>query len=175
MNPMKKDYDSAIKSASEIYLPGTDWRLVKAQLFQESRLDPGAVSQVGAQGIAQFMPGTWADMIKQMDLPKGASPFNPDLAIPVMCYYMANLYKEWSAPRPSADRYALALASYNAGLGSVLNAQKLAKKMYGVSDVNAYHRIISTLHLVTGYANSRETREYVVKIFGYFNAQLIEG
>jgi soluble lytic murein transglycosylase-like protein len=172
---MINDYDPIIKSAAATHLPGTDWRLVKAQLFQESRLNTNAVSPVGAQGIAQFMPGTWADMTKQMRMPADASPFDPDFAIPAMCHYMAKLYKEWSAPRPAADRYALTLASYNAGMGNILKAQKLAQKMYGINEANAYYRIISALHLVTGYGHSRETREYVAKIYNYFTSLIIEG
>jgi len=55
---MNKKYDALIKTAQKKYLPGTDWRLLKAQLTQESDLNPRAVSPAGAQGIAQFMPNT---------------------------------------------------------------------------------------------------------------------
>lgn len=162
-------YDSIIAHSAERYLPGLDWRLVKAQLWQESSLNPDAVSPVGAQGIAQFMPDTWARMVKKMHLPSNVTPFYPSYAIQACCFYMAELYKEWTAKREDADRYALALASYNAGLGNILEAQKLA------GDANEYHKIIAQLHRVTNADNANETSAYVEKIFGFFIEQIIRG
>ena len=34
------------------------WKLVKAQVWQESAFDPSAVSSCGAQGLLQLMPET---------------------------------------------------------------------------------------------------------------------
>ena len=164
---MTNDYDTLIKSSAAAHLPGTDWRLIKAQLFAESRLNPEAVSKAGAQGIGQIMPATWADLRQQLHMPDDASPFNPILAIPAMCYYMAQLNKKWNWPRPDADRYALALASYNAGFGNIEKAQRLAK------NAADYATIAAQLHRVTGPENARETRKYVARIFGYFTQQLI--
>jgi soluble lytic murein transglycosylase-like protein len=172
---MTNDYDPLIKTSATRYLDDTDWRLVKAQLFQESRLSPTAVSKAGAQGLSQFMPGTWRDMMHKMRMPANARPFDPEYAIPALCFYMAELHGQWTAKREPADRYALALASYNAGIGNIIKAQKLAQKKYGTDEANAYHCIISMLHLVTGYGNSRETRDYVEKIFHHFTAQIIKG
>jgi soluble lytic murein transglycosylase-like protein len=166
---MIKNYDPLIKSAAAAHLPGTDWRLVKAQLFQESRLNPDAISKRNAKGIAQFMPDTWEDMRKQLHMPADASPHNPILAIPAMTYYMAQLNKKWNWPRPDADRYALALASYNAGFGNIADAQTLA------NNATSYAPIIAQLHRVTGKDNARETREYVAKIFDYWKVQILEG
>jgi len=164
-----KAYDDVIRHSAEQFLPGVDWRLVKAQLFQESTLNPNAVSPAGAIGIAQFMPGTWADMKTKMRMPQEASPRHPSYAIPAMCFYMHSLHEQWTAKREDADRYALALASYNAGTGHLLKAQKLA------SDANSYSRIIAELHHVTGDDNASETRNYVEKIFGYFVEQITKG
>src|SRR3990167_5155231 len=50
-------YDGEIKSAVGKYWGDfTDWLFWKSQLYQESRLDPSAVSPVGARGLAQMMP-----------------------------------------------------------------------------------------------------------------------
>ncbi|MCK9504683.1 MAG: transglycosylase SLT domain-containing protein [Porticoccaceae bacterium] len=161
-----------IKNAARAYLPGGDWRLLKAQLMQESQLNPKAVSPVGAQGIAQFMPATWSEMKKTLARDLGiidADPFNVEHAIPACAIYMRQRYETWTAPRPELDRYCLALASYNAGTGNILKAQKLA------GGANDYVSIIAKLHLVTGIDNSNETKNYVVRIFNYWGQYALQG
>jgi len=158
-------YDRDIEQAADMYLPGVDWRLLKAQYYQESRLDPAAVSPVGAAGIAQFMPGTWAEVSRQI----GSGQISPHMAEPAIeagAYYMAQLRKRWSAPRSEADRHSLALASYNAGLGNILKAQKLAG---GAPD---YAQIIKRLPEVTG-RHAKETTTYVMRIWGYWTQMLL--
>lgn len=162
-------YDDLIKQAAEEYLPGVDWRLVKAQLWQESKLDPLAESPAGAQGIAQFMPKTWNDMKEQMNMPGIASPFNSFYAIQACCFYMREIYDKWTAQRPEAHRYALTLASYNAGFVNLIEAQKLAK------GANEYNAIVRQLHNVTGPDNAQQTRSYVIKIFNHFTVQIVLG
>ena len=79
--------------------------LLAAQLYQESRFNPNAVSAAGAQGIAQFMPGT----AKAYNL---ADPFDGEAAILAQAHLMHDLLKQLgSVP--------LALAAYNAGPGAV--------------------------------------------------------
>ena len=70
-------------------------------LFQESGFHPGVVSPVGAQGIAQFMPATAADM--GLD-----NPFDPLQAIPASARLLRNLFKQFG-------NLGLAAAAYNAG------------------------------------------------------------
>lgn len=161
-----------IKNAARSYLPGGDWRLLKAQLMQESSLKPDAVSPVGAQGIAQFMPDTWEEMKKFLAYELGiiyADPFNVHHAIPACAIYMRQCYEKWTAPRPELDRYCLALASYNAGTGNILKAQGLS------GGANDYVSIIAYLHRVTGIKNATETRTYVENIFGYWGQYAIQG
>jgi membrane-bound lytic murein transglycosylase MltF len=164
-------YDSTIKAGAFEYLLDVDWRLVKAQLFQESRLQLDAVSPVGAMGPAQFMPETWNEVKEKMRMPAHASPFDPNFAILALCFYMAELHSKWTSKREDADRYALALASYNAGTGNILKAQKLAEKGLG-KPVNDYQRIIAHLPLITGSKNASETTTYVRNIFVYFAEQI---
>jgi soluble lytic murein transglycosylase-like protein len=161
-----------IKNAARAYLPGGDWRLLKAQLMQESGLKPDAVSPVGAQGIAQFMPATWAEMkqVLQRELRIAEpSPFKIEHAIPACAIYMRKCYEAWTAPRPELDRYCLALASYNAGIGNIMKAQALS------GGANDYVSIIAYLHRVTGIKNATETRTYVENIFGYWGQYAIQG
>ena len=70
-------------------------------LFQESRFRPEVVSHAGAQGIAQFMPGT-AD---QMGL---ANPYDPLQAIPASARLLGQLVRQFG-------NLGLAAAAYNAG------------------------------------------------------------
>lgn len=53
------EYEQAVESAAES--SGFPPELIAAQIQQESGWSTDATSPVGAQGIAQFMPGTWAE------------------------------------------------------------------------------------------------------------------
>ena len=75
--------------------------LLAAQLLAESNFNPFAVSPAGAQGIAQFMPGTAAAY--GLD-----NPFDARAAIDAQAHLMSDLMRQFgSVP--------LALAAYNAG------------------------------------------------------------
>jgi hypothetical protein len=79
--------------------------LLAAQLMAESNFNPFAVSSAGAQGIAQFMPGTAASFGL-------ADPFEPVAAIEAQAHLMSDLIRQLGSPE-------LALAGYNAGPGAV--------------------------------------------------------
>jgi hypothetical protein len=70
-------------------------------IWKESRFDPQAVSPAGAEGIAQFMPGTAA-------LRGLADPFDIDEAIPASAKYLGEL-------KSGFGNLGLAAAAYNAG------------------------------------------------------------
>jgi soluble lytic murein transglycosylase-like protein len=79
--------------------------LLAAQLYAESHFNPFARSSAGAQGIAQFMPGTAAAY--GLD-----DPFDTDDAIDAQAHLMRDLLRSFgSVP--------LALAAYNAGSARV--------------------------------------------------------
>lgn len=152
-------FDAQIFKSARSYLPGVDWRLYKAQLIAESGLRVDVVSPVGAAGIAQFMPGTWADVSRELVL--SGSPFDPQVAIPAGAFYMAKLRGGWRWPRPDSDRHDLALASYNAGFGNVLRAQRLCDGVVFYADV------VRCLPMVTG-RHAVETCNYVARINDLF-------
>ena len=80
-------------------------QLLAAQLYAESGFNPFARSPAGAEGIAQFMPGT-AEAMGLLD------PFDPGAAINAQAHLMRDLLGRFgSVP--------LALAAYNAGPGAV--------------------------------------------------------
>lgn len=157
---MSRKYDSKIKRAAGLYLPAVDWRLYKSQLYQESLLDPEAVSPVGAAGIAQFMPATWLEVSRALGF-EGISPKQAEPAIIAGAFYMSRMRQGWKAKRPEKDRHSLAMASYNAGFGNLLKAQKLC------GGANLYPQIIHCLPDVTGH-HSEETITYVKRIWNYF-------
>jgi Transglycosylase SLT domain/D-alanyl-D-alanine carboxypeptidase/Putative Flp pilus-assembly TadE/G-like len=79
--------------------------LISAQIYAESNFNPFAQSPAGAQGIAQFMPGTAQALGLQ-------NPFDPEQAIDAQAHLMRDLLRRFgSVP--------LALAAYNAGPGAV--------------------------------------------------------
>ncbi len=78
-----------------------------------------------------------------------------ETAIEAGAYYMAKLRRAWLRDRPIAERQDLAQASYNAGLGNILKAQRLC------GDARAWTAVRECLHLVTGPRNASETRAYV--------------
>ncbi len=79
--------------------------LLAAQLQQESDFNPRSVSSAGAQGIAQFMPGT----ARSYGL---ADPFDAAAAINAQAHLMHDLLRRFAS-------VPLALAAYNAGPGRV--------------------------------------------------------
>ncbi|MDI2132638.1 bifunctional lytic transglycosylase/C40 family peptidase [Yinghuangia seranimata] len=87
--------------------------LLAAQLYQESGFDPKVVSPVGAQGIAQFMPGTWPEWSTDGDGDGRRDPFDPDDAIPSAAKYDCALARSIAAV--PGDRTDNMLAAYNAG------------------------------------------------------------
>lgn len=150
-------YDDHFKDAA-LFLPlGTDWRLLKAQCYQESRLDPFAVSPVGAFGLCQFMPATAKYMKKRH--PELGDFWLAETSILAAAKYMNQMNNFWTSPRSRMDRYMLALASYNAGAGHLVKAQKLC----GMPAKYTY--IIKCLPQVTG-RHSKETIGYVRRIIG---------
>jgi len=100
---------------------GVDWLLMKAQVWQESRFDPNASSRVGAVGLSQFMPSTFADWEARLPdhfaLHAGEAQLqdarDPEISIRLQCGYMAQLLQRYMS-LPS-----FALAAYNWGMGHV--------------------------------------------------------
>ncbi len=113
-------YDDHFKLFSEIV--GWDWKLIASLAFQESRFNPEAVSWAGAFGVMQLMPNTAA----LYDVSFNSSPIDNILA--------GIKYLNWIDRRlrnvivDDEERVKFVLASYNVGLGHVLDARRLAEK-----------------------------------------------
>jgi soluble lytic murein transglycosylase-like protein len=96
-------------------------------IWQESRFNPMSVSHAGAQGIAQFMPGT-AHRVGLVD------PFDPIEALSKSAELLHDL-------RTQFGNLGLAAAAYNAGAKRV--EDWLAKRKLLPPETEAYVRIIT--------------------------------
>lgn len=98
-----------------------------AQVHQESAWNARAVSRVGAQGLAQFMPAT-ANWIGGIDPAlSGRQPENPVWALRALVTYDRWLWDRVHAVS-GCDRMAMALAAYNGGLGWVIRDKAAASR-----------------------------------------------
>ena len=88
-----------------------------AQVHQESAWRPDAVSHVGAQGLAQFMPATTRWIAGQSPELAAQQPFSPAWALRALVTYDRWLYDRTPAHYPPRDRMWVALRAYNGGLG----------------------------------------------------------
>ncbi len=161
---------------------GWDWRLIASLSYQESRFDPTAVSWAGAFGIMQLMPST-------------AEQFSVEPDSPVPEHIRAGVnYLRWLDRTLSAhieddeERVKFVLASYNVGIGHVLDARRLAEK-YG-RDPNIWREHVDYfvrnkskpkyyLDPVVryGYARGQEPYNYVKEIlerYGHYR-NVLEG
>ncbi|MGW4822395.1 C40 family peptidase [Streptomyces sp. NPDC004227] len=92
--------------------------LLAAQLYQESGFNPNARSPAAAQGIAQFIPGTWATHGIDGDGDGKADVWNPGDAIPSAASYDCEL-ASYVKDVPGNVTHNM-LAAYNAGAYAVI-------------------------------------------------------
>jgi len=113
-------YDVFARETADQY--NFDWRMIVAQMYQESRFDPQAKSWAGARGLMQVMPRTAAQLgIKNLE--------DPQQSIVAGVKYLDWLRERFEPELPVKDRMWLTLAAYNAGAGHVHDARNLASKM----------------------------------------------
>ncbi|MEE9160231.1 MAG: transglycosylase SLT domain-containing protein, partial [Gammaproteobacteria bacterium] len=113
-------YDELVKKNAERH--SFDWRLIVAQMFQESQFNPDAISYSGAEGLMQIMPATANDLgVEDLSDPRSN--------ITAGVKYMKILRDQFEQELPLEDKTWFTLASYNAGFTRVKNARALADKM----------------------------------------------
>ena len=98
--------------------PAINPALLAAQLYQESGFNPKAQSAAAAQGIAQFIPGTWATHGVDGDGDGDKDVWDPNDAIPSAAAYdcsLASYVKD--VPGNLTENM---LASYNSGAYAVI-------------------------------------------------------
>ncbi|MFE1502845.1 NlpC/P60 family protein [Streptomyces albidoflavus] len=98
--------------------PAINPALLAAQLYQESGFNPKAQSPAAAQGIAQFIPGTWATHGIDGNKDGVRDVWDPQDAIPSAAYYDCELAK-YVKDAPGDPTHNM-LAAYNAGPYAVI-------------------------------------------------------
>lgn len=130
--------------------------IIAAQIEQESNWNPKAGSGAGAQGIAQFMPSTWASAGKDGDGDGKADIWNPHDAIWSQGNYMCGLASQVETAKKSGkltgDTLELTLAAYNAGLGSVLRYGMVPPFEETINYVRRIKELAATKYTATGTA-----------------------
>ena len=116
-------YDPIIKKYSKKV--EWDWRLIASLIFQESRFNPKAQSWAGAKGLMQLMPS----VAERFNVPDRTDPQqNIRGGIELLDWLDQRLKKK--GIKDEEARLKFILASYNVGMGHILDARRLAKK-YG--------------------------------------------
>jgi membrane-bound lytic murein transglycosylase F len=113
-------YDDIVQEYANHY--DFDWRLIVAQMFQESHFDPNAESVAGASGLMQMLPETaaWIGAENLVD---------PRHSIRAGLQYMNFLRSQFEEDLNLQDRTWFTLAAYNAGFARVQKARARAAAM----------------------------------------------
>jgi membrane-bound lytic murein transglycosylase MltF len=137
-----------------------DFLLMAAQAYQESGLDQGAKSRVGAIGIMQIMPATGKDLkvgdIRQLE---------PNIhgGVKYMRTMMDTYFK--NEPMDRLNKGLFTFASYNAGPARVRQLRREAEKR-GL-DPNVW---FGNVEQIASERIGRETVTYVSNIYKYYVA-----
>ena len=119
-------YDDTFRKYSQRFFgPAFDWRVFKAQAMAESNLNENAKSWVGARGLMQLMPSTFREV--QSKNPEFGAINKPEWNIAAGIYYDRQLWNQWGAQSGESDLHRFSLGSYNAGRGTLLRAQDVAR------------------------------------------------
>ena len=166
-------YDDIVKPLSDA--AGFDWRLVVAQMYQESGFNPNAVSFAGAQGLLQVLPRTAREVGEDPTL----------LADPAVGIRAGVRYMEWTRERfpnlPIGEQLKFALAAYNAGAGHVQDGRRLARRLGLDGSLwfdNVEHAMLKLAEpeharaSVYGYVRGSEVVNYVREIHDRYRAYL---
>ena len=137
-----------------------DYVLMMAQGYQESQLNQGAKSHVGAIGVMQVMPATGKDMkvgdIKQTDA-------NVHAGVKYIRFMVDQYYAD--EPMDRLNKGLFAFAAYNCGPGRVRQLRKEAQTR-GLNPNIWFNNV----ERIAGERIGRETVTYVSNIYKYYIA-----
>ena len=154
-----------IKAAQKYEIP---WTLLAAQSYQESHWDRLAKSPTGVRGMMMLTLPTAKEMGVKYRL-------NASQSIYGGAKYFAQLLKRVSPDVEGIDRYKFAFAAYNVGMGHLIDARALARKLGRNPD--SWKDLKTVLPLLAqrkyykdlkyGYARGQEPVDYVEAIYEY--------
>ena len=132
-----------------------------AQVHQESAWRADAVSTVGAQGIAQFMPATatWLSGVRKTIGP--ADPLNPVWALRALAAYDKEIWDDVRALN-ACNRAGKMLSGYNGGPGWIARDEALAIR--NGLDANVWWNSVEVVNAGRSEAAWRENRQYPKRI-----------
>lgn len=156
---------------------GQDWRFMSAIAYSESRFIENLESGRGAQGIMQIRPV----VARHFNVPvENISDTETNVRLAGMLLSELNDMLRLPVSTPEQDRLSIILASYNAGIGHVLDARRLAR-MEGANpnswaDVSHYLELKSSpdyyeLDVVEcgRFTGSGQTLSYVNQVMNKYN------
>ncbi len=161
-------YKALFEQAAQKY--GLDWKLLAAIGYQESHWDPKAKSPTGVRGLMMLTEAT----ARFLGIGNRLDPAN---SIEGGARYFKMLYERLPDQIVAPDRYWFALAAYNMGMGHLLDAIRLARRLgrkpyrwASVKDVlPLLERRRYYLNTRYGRARGREARRYVRNIRNYYD------
>ncbi|MDC9724663.1 MAG: membrane-bound lytic murein transglycosylase MltF [Gammaproteobacteria bacterium] len=151
-----------------------DWKLIAAISYQESHWDPKAISSTGVRGLMMLTLAT----AKQMKIDDREDPAQ---SISAGVAYLASIKKRLPEQITNdQDRFWMALASYNIGLGHLEDARVLTQR--DGKDPNLWTDVKQYLPLLAkkkwyektkhGYARGGEPVRYIENIRRYYDILL---
>ena len=153
-------YDDLFRKYSKRFFGvGYDWRYFKAQGMAESNLDSAARSYVGARGIMQLMPSTFAQIQSRRTEFESIDHVEWNIAAGIL--HDRYLWQRWKELGIDDERRRFMFGSYNAGEGPILRARGMARQRE--LDAHAWASIEQVAPEVQRW-RYRETLGYVKKI-----------
>lgn len=172
-------YDDIFRKYARLI--GWDWRLLASISYQESHFDPDVVAWTGAEGLMGIMPSTAKAL--------GVMPHelkDPDTGIRTGVDCLRRFRQGFSSVPDPEEIIKFTIASYNAGIGHIYDAQRLARK-YG-KDPNVWdNNVADFIRLKSepqyyndpvcrhGYLRGSETYDYVKEIMERYDGYCLAG
>lgn len=157
---------------------GQDWRLLSAIAYHESRFKPHVESPKGAKGIMQIMPVVARHFGVEQD-----KIADTETNVMLAAKLLKNIEGSIKLPGSVAyhDRMSIVLACYNAGVGHIADARRLAKK-YGYNP-NSWTGVAHCLQLKSQpeyysdevvrngiFRGSKQTLAFVNNVMGQYDS-----
>ncbi|MEN8212987.1 MAG: membrane-bound lytic murein transglycosylase MltF [Pseudomonadota bacterium] len=147
-----------------------DWRLLAAIAYQESHLNPDAVSPTGVKGLMMLTEDT-AELFDVTDRE------DPEQSIQGAVRFLQFLERRIPEEIGMPDRLSFILASYNVGLGHIFDARRMTKVLGGDDDkwldVRRYLPLLTEERFYSklkhGQARGHEPVIYVDNIHNYYH------